>query len=812
MTASSAEAGASINAFQYANLIDPPFLRRNVRKSLFTLTAMGSTLSVLHPPFRASKAYNGVACQDDRDAVLEGDNPPAKRRRIKSLTPEDVHSIRRSLGQVNNESRIHPRIAQRSNGIDPVNFYGKPKEGVRETGETRNFGLKASYGKVVQNLIPKNPTDFQRALNINILGIRSKDASGLEPLTSEPLDTPIDIVCDCSVSVFCGKKESKVVTKCCHVKRYTLRLSLDADGRVQRKFLALDNIPLILSSEHFSINRNPTSNRNQSSHRSVKYLEPTPDFADSYILQIYIEPVDYNKHWPSLDLRPSVDGVEYGMSLYCKVQTKDFFRADFQSKAHLLRAHHEGQRPETSYELELDITWSQANTLLSNIPPTPKDLSPPRGKVSTPPSIEHHLSASLKRKAYHISTSESPVGRSQRHRPEVPTYNLKTLSAQAQGRSPRKQQTPPQTKEGVDPWNGDGLTVIYNFEKVDVAKAQVLGRHVVNGLVCPFCACSNRTIEQLRLHLCNEHVNFKFSLCPSYPPRIAFSVEVVPCPLTIKSELQRTIQLGKPLDLFDLEDYLNGDSSWLQSREGPQNDSNPQESLTKLAGSSSSSTSPRGSSCSSPDTSEVSKGKIDLELIVSAGRMKVLLPKALKVPKTQKPLYHTITKSLLKPGDDFTSSDDEKDESWLQHKHRDIILDFSDIAVDEKEYINRWNPFITDKQYTVRTYLPRAISEFLDNNKEWLLEKDTRKHEFVKQCQMFILRGDITEDHFSRLMDRLSLGRRDARKAKDVTHTDEIPFNPRGKMDCICGKGVIAAYGVTCRGKINNVRCHTEIT
>jgi hypothetical protein len=812
MTASSAEAGASIFAFPYANLIDPPFLRRNVRKSLFALTAMGSTLSLLNPTSRAYKAHSGTPYNDDYEVNWEGENPPAKRRRVDSSTHEDVHCTRRPLGQVNNDSRISSKTAQKGVGIDPLNFYGKPKVEAPKILEMRASGPKTSRGKVIENLISTHPSDFQRALKIDLLGIsRCKDASGVEALISEPFDTAIDILCDCTVSIFCGRAETKVDIKCCYVKRYTLRISLNADGQVERRFLALDGLPLILSSKDFFINRNPTSNRAQSSHRSVKYFESTPDFADSYVLQIYIEPVGHNKHWPSLEVSPSGDGVEHGISLYCKLHTTDFFRADDQSKAFTLRSCHEGKREETSYKLELDISWSQANTLLSKKLLTPKDLSSSATRLSIPSSTERLPSVSLKRKAEQLSTSESPVGRSQRHRPEVPTYNLKALSAQAQGRSPRKQQTSSQTKDVVDFRNGDGLTVVYNFGKVDAAKAQVQARNVVAGLVCPFCACSNRTIEQLRLHLCNDHTDFRFSLCTSNSPHMAFSVEAVSHPLTLRGESQSTIQLGRPLASFHLEEYLNGDSSWVQSREGPQNNAKPQEYFTKLSGSSSTSTSSRGSACSSPDTSEVSDQKLILEPVASSIRIGALLPKSIKVPKTQKPLYHTITKRVLKPGDDLTSSDDEKDEAWLQHKHRDIIHDFSDIAVDEKEYINRWNPFITEKQYTIRTYLPRAMSEFLDKNKGWLLEKDTRRHEFIKQCQTFILQGDITEDHFSDLMDRLNMRERDPCNIADVTLTDKSPSKRRGKMDCVCGKGVVVAYGVTCRGKAT-VSFYTVVT
>jgi hypothetical protein len=160
MTASSAEAGASVFSIAYANIIDPPFLRRNVRETLISITAMGSSLSILKPSFRGLKAHDEVVCCDDCGTDLEQDVPPAKRRRIEPSPHEDEHSIRRPLGQVSNGSRSYPKALHKSNGIDPTSFYGKPKAGWPKALGARFPDRGPSIERAIKNLIPNHPTDY----------------------------------------------------------------------------------------------------------------------------------------------------------------------------------------------------------------------------------------------------------------------------------------------------------------------------------------------------------------------------------------------------------------------------------------------------------------------------------------------------------------------------------------------------------------------------------------------------------------------------------------------------------------------------
>ncbi|KAH8590129.1 putative Polycomb protein suz12-A, partial [Bisporella sp. PMI_857] len=124
------------------------------------------------------------------------------------------------------------------------------------------------------------------------------------------------------------------------------------------------------------------------------------------------------------------------------------------------------------------------------------------------------------------------------------------------------------------------------------------------------------------------------------------------------------------------------------------------------------------------------------------------------VPKTAKPLYDTISKRILEPGEEVPSSDDEKDEGWLHQKHRDIVLDHSDVPDDEKDYILRWNPFIMNAQLTSEN-LPEAVLAFVAQNVDWFPKRKSRKWEFSTHIETFVMRGVLEQEHYTKAMEMI---------------------------------------------------------
>jgi hypothetical protein len=126
-----------------------------------------------------------------------------------------------------------------------------------------------------------------------------------------------------------------------------------------------------------------------------------------------------------------------------------------------------------------------------------------------------------------------------RLRQNVPTYNLKTLAALAQGKSPRTLR--PASSRGRD----DGLTVFYCFAKVgdihDGPKQEV----TVLGLGCPFCNSQNNSVDELHLHLQNKHEDgaFKFHLRRYSSPHFSFFVQDL-SKSRVKTDLLKIVQFG----------------------------------------------------------------------------------------------------------------------------------------------------------------------------------------------------------------------------------------------------------------------------
>jgi hypothetical protein len=172
------------------------------------------------------------------------------------------------------------------------------------------------------------------------------------------------------------------------------------------------------------------------------------------------------------------------------------------------------------------------------------------------------------------------------------------------------------------------------------------------------------------------------------------------------------------------------------------------------------------------------------------------------VPRTAKPLYDTITKRILKPGEVLPDSDDEKEEGWLRQKSRDLINDFTDVTFEEKDFINTYNPFIINEHLTSPRYLPEALIRFTESHKKWFIEKNSRKKEFIKLMEVFILRGVVEEKTLERCIDILRAAER-ANKGKDIDMNDAAPPKPRALMDCICGEHTQAPNRVICRGAVS---------
>jgi hypothetical protein len=157
-------------------------------------------------------------------------------------------------------------------------------------------------------------------------------------------------------------------------------------------------------------------------------------------------------------------------------------------------------------------------------------------------------------------------------------------------------------------------------------------------------------------------------------------------------------------------------------------------------------------------------------------------------------------------------------------KHRDAVNDYSDLTDEEKNYINRWNPFIMGEQLTSDRYLGDTLYRFVMTNRDWLVRKQSRLSEFARHCQMLKARGTVTAQQRATCFRALRLARHErqsmleeeaemngkdpevAENDDDTNDDEEVdsskPKSPkfRGPMTCICLEHPVPSNRVICRG------------
>lgn len=826
------EGESGLERYKFKFRKDRPFLRRNVYWSQQLLT-MGSTISSLAGALAPAKSVEEplVPSEDEEGEQIR----PAKRRKTCTFNPPTLaprfpseSPRRKPFGHVTNESRrAQSRLAGKLQAVQPSAFYGKSGSAapvVSATAKSKYSGLKSNdvQGFRIDSFLPANPIDFNGALQIEVMGIERKYGDDEEMLEyQEAYDGPLDIECRCTVMLFYENKTESTVPQFegfselyRHSRICTLRTTLTDDGGIKRELLMLR--PFYISAQELFVDRERSGPQGK--------MQPYCGWADKYQVHVVLKPKSFQKHWPPFDITPSSDSsivsdlVSTGKALkkdtflFCKMQK--FLNPEYQNRATDLQICWGTNRQKVPFGLRIQFKWSLPS-LLSDFPTrTPQTESPHNLHLGNPATAVP--TSPLAVRGEDISAANSPANeRAHRKRSNVPTtYNLKALSAQAQGKSPRA----PRRIRSKSDLADCGISVIYCLGKADASEFGTRQQTTVTGLLCPFCTCEKGSLTDLLAHLQEEHTSFRFHLRGTLSkPRIFVELAKLITRSDPAFERFRTFQMGKPQTLFNLEKYINGDPSWARFREGPQHHQWPEHLRDR---SHESSSSPYESRHSSPNTSNDTDGMWECENHPT--KLPTRTRKVFYVPKleTDKHLYDSITKQVLKAGEEIPSSDDEKDEGWLHQKHRDIILDFSDVTEAEKDYIIKWNPFIMEAQLTSEKYLPEAVLRFAEENTDWFLKRKSRKAEFGKHMETFVMRGVMTQESFSQAVDILRQAEKIEAEKGDVNMDNEeanpiSPVKQRGMLDCICGEHTqppdrIICRGPHCKGRFFHRRCAEE--
>lgn len=312
------------------------------------------------------------------------------------------------------------------------------------------------------------------------------------------------------------------------------------------------------------------------------------DLADKYALKVELESAG-DLNWPPLSLADLVNEDDISLVAPATRSYPDVrhwtLRCEFlnildpaRRSGSLRVCRGSGASNRTDFVTKIDLTWATAvpeknqtkrwqnGGLASGLFPEEQDESMPltNGHVNGQPVNGRTPNG-------HTQTTEDEVeeevegeltpSRSLRMRGPTKSYNLKVLSAQAQGREPRKR------SKNADFKKPDTDRVVYQLPR----EATPIKEVVVDGFSCCVCHAPHQSLVQLRAHLFS-HSQYSFEVNPN-TGKPGCLMEVL-CVVENSGPFLRPkiYQLGKPTKAFDIDKYVEGDDSWVNSRLGPDND------------------------------------------------------------------------------------------------------------------------------------------------------------------------------------------------------------------------------------------------
>lgn len=168
---------------------------------------------------------------------------------------------------------------------------------------------------------------------------------------------------------------------------------------------------------------------------------------------------------------------------------------------------------------------------------------------------DHDVSGELMDDMDENADGDLTPGRRRRQRPQI-NYNLKLLSDKAQKKEDRRKRQSQKAKNGTaDGWDDCGVTYLFReqFHQDDYS--------------CVLCAVPLPTFPLLRAHYKLAHDDYAFEF-QTQPRIISISRNFGRPGGPLKAEVY---QLGLPRGVLDLSAFLDGDESWITSRQGSEN-------------------------------------------------------------------------------------------------------------------------------------------------------------------------------------------------------------------------------------------------
>ncbi|KAK6212656.1 hypothetical protein LQW54_005077 [Pestalotiopsis sp. IQ-011] len=160
------------------------------------------------------------------------------------------------------------------------------------------------------------------------------------------------------------------------------------------------------------------------------------------------------------------------------------------------------------------------------------------------------------------------------------------------------------------------------------------------------------------------------------------------------------------------------------------------------------------------------------------------------IPDNGQTMYDHLSKAPLKPGSLVDQPPIAND--WLWQKHRDIIMDYTDVDSNEKEYMIEWDAFSMARKAAAGPYLSDIYLEFIEQKASWLQASQNRKHEALRHVAYLNARGLLDKSVFPKVMDMMKSAKSGAQH-NPLPLEAKQPSKPANKAACgVCGQLVPA--------------------
>ncbi|OLN95338.1 hypothetical protein CCHL11_04691 [Colletotrichum chlorophyti] len=354
---------------------------------------------------------------------------------------------------------------------------------------------------------------------------------------------------------------------------------------------------------------------------------------------------------------------------------------------------------------------------------------------------------------------ETTPSRSLRTRAQNTSYNLKELSDKAGGRKRRKQRRSSNS-----------------FEEGSVH--YILPREHVNldSYRCITCGQPHRNLALLRAHLKSQHAEYEYESQPS-SRGAEFHVSHRYEMYTFGAE---PFSLRRPVKAFDLDQYADGNISFVTSRLEMENNSTS------------------GATVAAPVASQ-QQGRTGRHSSTKRRQTR----SAIMIPDNGQTLYDPITRATLQPGTEYKKP--APSDQWLIQWHRDALADFSDVPPAEMEYMQEWDKYMLTQRISSNIYFPRAWLNFVKLKGDWLLSSPSRMVEFGKHLTYLLARSSLDHDTVEEALEHIAACRKELNKRNDDHPLPEPKQSPQGPHvrksagGCqLCGLSVLGPRMLLC--------------